>query len=117
MSDQPEITSRYADIEGVSVDPQSIPEKLRHLIPLAKEWAIGDDVERSEYMDRINETLHPQLQAFVDAVWPLLQPIQDWCQAQETKTPVPDEAVLFSMMCEACAEAGAMYVEPPESMT
>lgn len=33
------------------LDPQSVPADLRHLIPLARQWGIGDDVERLAKVD------------------------------------------------------------------
>ncbi len=44
------VTSRYADIDGVCIDDKKVPERLRHLIPFAKHWSIGDDVERVDVM-------------------------------------------------------------------
>lgn len=34
-----------------SLDPQNVPADLRHLIPLAHLWGIGDDVERLAKVD------------------------------------------------------------------
>jgi hypothetical protein len=28
------------------LDPENVPVELRHLIPLAQQWGIGDDIER-----------------------------------------------------------------------
>jgi hypothetical protein len=33
------------------LDPQNVPADLRHLIPLAQQWGIGDDVERLAKVD------------------------------------------------------------------
>lgn len=40
-----EITSRYADVPDVLIDESKILPALRHLLPLAREWSIADDVE------------------------------------------------------------------------
>lgn len=46
------LASRYADQPGVSIDEQNVPKQLRALLPLARIWAIGDDVERSDFMEQ-----------------------------------------------------------------
>ena len=33
------------------LDSQAVPAELRHLIPLAQEWGIGDDVDRAAKVD------------------------------------------------------------------
>jgi hypothetical protein len=43
------ITSRYGD--QVPIDPERVPVEFRHLLSLAKEWSIGDDVELDGYID------------------------------------------------------------------
>lgn len=103
------ITSRYADLDDVALDPQRIPEQFRHLLDHAKEWAIGDDAERADYMAQVPRG---HLQAFVNAVWPLMGEIEAWCQEHREEVPEPDEVMLFDWMCESAAEAVACHVEP-----
>ena len=97
----PMITSRYADVEGVSIDAEQVPEKLRHLIPHAKTWAIGDDVERLAFIE--SQPIEKK-RAFVDAVRPHFEDLRSWSVARQSETPVPDEVVLLDMMSEAAAE-------------
>ena len=99
-----EITSRYAELDGVSLDPDRIPEKLRHLLGLARVWAIGDDVERQRFLESVSME---EKKAFVDAVDPLQEELAAWSQERSSDTPVPDEVVLYDMMAEAAAEAVA----------
>jgi hypothetical protein len=37
---------------GYALDPGKVPEPLRHLVPLARRWGVGDDVERMELIER-----------------------------------------------------------------
>ena len=101
------VTSRYADIEGVVIDPSKVPEHFRHLIPLAQHWSIGDDVERADMMWL---TPYEELKAMVLAVSPLSDQIWHWCSSHHTDIPVPDEVVIFDMLSQAAAEADALHV-------
>ena len=95
------ISSRYAELKGVAINPANVPEALRPLIPYAKEWAIGDDVERSGYMASVSFELKED---FVTMVWPHMDAIESFCSKHRNETPVPDEVVLFDMMAKAAAE-------------
>jgi hypothetical protein len=102
------VTSRYSDIEGVVVDPAKVPEPFRHLIPLAKHWSIGDDVERINLM---RLTPEEELKALVLAVRPFTDAIWNWCSSHQDDIPVPDEVVVFDALSEAAAEAEQLYIE------
>jgi hypothetical protein len=102
------VTSRYSDIVGVVIDPMKVPERLRHLIPLAKHWSIGDDVERADMMWL---TPYEELKALVLAVRPFRDDIWNWCSPHHTDAPVPDEVTLFDMLSQSAAEAEALHVE------
>ncbi len=97
----PVITSRYADTEGVTIDPEKIPAALRPLVPYARVWAIGDDEERLAFARRQSSE---DKRAFVEAVRPLFDELEAWCASRRSEAPVPDEVVLFDMMAEAYAE-------------
>ena len=95
------ITSRYADIPEVSIDPEKLPKSLRELLPFAKEWAISDDLER----DRFAQSKSPEeKRVFINAVWPRMPQIESYCSEYRDEVPVPDEVVLFDMLMEAAAE-------------
>jgi len=99
-----EITSRLVDElrqMNISIKPNSVPENLRDLLPLAEKWAIGDDVERDYFVHTVSEE---EKKEFIDKVWPRMDEIETWCSTQRDKTPVPNEALLFDMMAEAAAE-------------
>jgi hypothetical protein len=102
------VTSRYAEIEGVTLEPSVVPESIRHLIPLAKYWSIGDDVERADMMWL---TPYADLKAMVLAVLPFADVIGKWCSSHHADIPVPDEVVVFDMLTEAAAEAEALHVD------
>ncbi|EMI21551.1 hypothetical protein RMSM_01516 [Rhodopirellula maiorica SM1] len=102
MDDEQTIRSRYADLDGVVIDPDSIPGSFRHLLPDALEWSIGDDVERDRYMAQLTE---PQLQSFDDAIWPHMTNIGDWCRDQRGAIPVPDAVIVFDHLTQSAAEA------------
>lgn len=96
-----EMTSRYSDIPEVKIDPNNVPEQFRHLIPLAVEWCIGDDVEREEYIAAASEE---KKREFADAFAPHFDDLWNWHQASAHLSPQPDELVLFDMAAEAAAE-------------
>lgn len=105
------VTSRYSDMDGVVIDSLNVPERIRHLIPLARHWSVGDDSERGDLM-----LLTPaeELKALVVAVRPYQDEIRQWCSAHHADVPVPDEVVLFDMLSQAAAEAEAVHVELDE---
>jgi len=102
------VTSRYSDIDGVVIDSMKVPERLRHFIPLAKHWSIGDDVERADMMWL---TPYEELRELVLAVWPLRDEIWNWCSRHHADFPVPHEVTLFDMLGQAAAEAEALHVD------
>ena len=95
------VTSRYADIEGVVIDPENVPADLRDLIPLAKKWAISDDVERDIFEQVVS---FEEKKEFIDKVWPQMERLEEYCAKFRNKVPVPDEVVLLDMMTTSAAE-------------
>jgi hypothetical protein len=105
------VTSRYADVPGVSIDVEKIPERFRGLIEFAKYWSVGDDAERADLMWL---TPYCELKAFAAAVWPLIPEINAWCAQHRDDVQVADEVILFDIMQEAAAEAVACHVDLDE---
>lgn len=100
---------RYSDY--VKIDESQVPEKFRHLIPFARYWSIGDDVDRVNLMKR---TSRARKKALVDAVRPLWAELSEWCdESHGFATPVPEEVVIFEMLFEAVAEAEYDVYPPP----
>jgi hypothetical protein len=96
------IRSRYAECEGVAIDPGRVPEDLRAVVEIARRWAIGDDVERQAFLASVTPE---ERRAFVDLVGPRLEAIEAYCSSLRQEVPIPDEVVLLDMMTEAFAEA------------
>lgn len=104
-----DITSRYADDARVVIDPAKVPEQFRHLIPLAKEWSIGDDVELEACIARCAEH---KLRELVVAFRPHFDELWLWHEACDEMIPQPDELVLFDIAANAAASVQAMLREP-----
>ena len=94
--------SRYADNPGVNIDEGYVPAEFRPLLALACTWAIGDDVERDEFM---NSSTIEAKKEMVDAVYPHFDSLAAWSATENQKIPVRDEAILLDMLAEAAAEA------------
>ena len=93
-TDASSIASRY------SLDPANVPLDLRPLVQMAERWGIGDDVERSEYMEQAAPT---EREALKMAVAPLQARITAWLDSFGTK-PMSDEAAAFMYMQLAIEE-------------
>jgi hypothetical protein len=83
-----------------SVQSDNVPEGLRHLVPLAKKWGIGDDVERGEFIERASDA---DRQALMDAIAPHQNEITAWLDSFGT-SPMTDEAAAFMYMQLAVEE-------------
>jgi len=99
------ITSRYADDSRVIIDSNQVPEAFRHLIPLAKEWSIGDDVELERYfLSRTQQENRDLVEQFT----PHQEDLWQWHLACKDMIPRPDELVLFDIAANAAASVQAM---------
>ena len=96
---------RYTDDQKVMIDPTRVPPEFRHLLPLAKEWAIGDDVELDSY---IADASDAKKQELVAAFSPHFDGLWKWHQACEKMVPQPDELVLFDMAANAADTVKSM---------
>ena len=94
--------SRYADVLGITIDEQYVPKAFRSLLPLARIWAIGDDIERNDFMESCSPEAMKEL---VDAVYPHFDGLAEWSAVENQKIPLRDEVVLLDMLAEAAAEA------------
>ena len=101
------ITSRYTDIPEVSIDPSKIPEKFRHLVPLAREWSISDDVELEE---SIESSPPEKMKAVVEAFAPHFDALWEWHKQCEHLVPQPDELVMFDIASEAADTVQSMML-------
>lgn len=85
---------------GYELQAEDVPENLRHLVPLAEKWGIGDDVERAEFIER---AAIGDRQALVRAITPYQSQITAWLDSFGTD-PLSDEAAAFMYMQLAVEE-------------
>jgi hypothetical protein len=84
----------------MAFDMHKVPSELRPLAPLIPEWSIGDDLRRSEQVERASTT---ELTTMVQAVTPVLQKIDDLIAAQDEA--LSDEALQLGRLAKATLEA------------
>jgi hypothetical protein len=94
------IHSRYSDDPNVVIDSSKVPAEFQHLIPLAIEWCIGDDLELDEYIDAASEE---EKRAFVNAFSPQFNALWEWHESCAGIIPQPDELVMFDNAAHAAA--------------
>ena len=81
----------------------NVPEDLRHLVPLAERWGIGDDVERNAAVDRATAADRAELEG---AIAPSDARITAWLDSFRQQ-PMTDEAAAFMYMQLALEEMRA----------
>lgn len=87
-------TSRY------ELQAEKVPADLRHLVPLAEKWGIGDDVERGEFIEQATAS---ERQDLIRALAPHQNAITAWLDSFESN-PMTDEAAAFMYMQLAAEE-------------
>ena len=98
------ITSRYSDIPEVVINESKIPVEVRHLLPLAREWSISDDVELEDFIAAAS----PEKQReFFEAFRPHFDALAKWNRESQGLVPQPDELVLFDIAANAAATVGS----------
>jgi hypothetical protein len=85
------------------LNPEQVPEDLRHLVPLAEKWGIGDDVDRNAKVERATPAERSELRA---AITPASSSITTWLDSFG-KEPMSDEAAAFMYMQLALEEMPA----------
>ncbi len=81
----------------------NVPEDLRHLVPLAERWGIGDDVDRNAAVDRATPAERAELER---AIAPADTRITAWLDSFRQQ-PMTDEAAAFMYMQLALEEMRA----------
>jgi hypothetical protein len=81
----------------------NVPEDLRHLVPLAERWGIGDDVDRNAAVDRATPAERDELER---AIAPSAARITAWLDSFRQQ-PMTDEAAAFMYMQLALEEMRA----------
>ena len=100
-----EETSRQAssNYTTVQLNANNVPEDLRHLVPLAERWGIGDDVDRNAAVDRATPAERQELER---AIAPSDARITAWLDSFRQQ-PMTDEAAAFMYMQLALEEMRA----------
>lgn len=100
--------SMYAENRPqISLDPENVPERLRHLIPLAEKFGVSCDITRHDLGYETSDEEKRQLGAAL-AGWH--RDIAKWLNDWEFPMPLPNEAYVFMQMCvfemEECGGPG-----------
>lgn len=99
---------RSADETGrVRLDQARVPAHLRHLVPLAEKWGIGDDGIRNERVDKASTAERRELH---DAFYEPFEQITEWLNSFG-KSELPAEAVAFMYAQLALDEMGYFILE------
>jgi len=67
-----------------TLDPNKVPQALRHLTSLAEKWGIGDDIERATLISTLTIT---ECEELVNLVPPLEDAFDEWLAGPETANP------------------------------
>jgi hypothetical protein len=89
------------------LDPVQVPAELRHLVPLAETWGIGDDIIRN---DLINKSSSGEKRELHDSLYAPFERITEWL-ASFTERPLSAEAEAFMYMQTALDEMGYYILE------
>lgn len=73
------------------LDPGKVPADLQDLVPLAQRWGIGDDIVRSERVQKATDAQRSELRA---AFGPRQARITAWLDSFG-QGPMPEEAAAF----------------------
>jgi hypothetical protein len=82
------------------LDSAAVPVDLRHLVPLAERWGIGDDVDRN---DRVRSATAAEREELQSAITPLYARITAWLDSFGGGA-MSDEAAAFMYMQLALEE-------------
>lgn len=85
------------------LNPEQVPEDLRHLVPLAEKWGIGDDVDRNAKVESSTPAERNELRA---AITPASSSITTWLDSFG-KEAMSNEAAAFMYMQLALEEMPA----------
>jgi len=89
------------------LDPVQIPTDLRHLVPLAEKWGIGDDIIRNDLIDKSSSVERRELH---DSLYAPFEKIAEWLTSFAGR-PLSAEAEAFMYMQTALDEMGYYILE------
>jgi hypothetical protein len=101
----------------LQLDPANVPAHLRHLIPLAEKWGIGDDIIRNDLIDKSSVA---EKRGLHDALYAPFERVSEWLDSF-AEQPLSPEAEAFMYMQTALDEMGYYILEekraaPPDSL-
>ena len=91
----------------LELDPTRVPDHLRHLVPLAERWGIGDDIIRNDVVDKSSDAEKRELH---DALFEPYERITEWLSSFEGR-PLSPEAEAFMYLQAALGEMGYYILE------
>lgn len=91
----------------IKLDAARVPTHLRHLIPLAEKWGIGDDIIRNDFIDKAASSEKQELH---DALYGPFEAITAWLNSFGSG-PLPKEAEAFMYMQGALDEMGIFILQ------
>jgi hypothetical protein len=109
----------YAENRPIlNLDPANVPADLRHLVPLAEKWGVGDDIIRN---DLVNKSSIAEKREAHDAIYAPFGRITEWLASFGAR-PLTPEAEAFMYLQSALDEMGFHILEekraePPVRVT
>jgi hypothetical protein len=85
---------------SATLDPNQVPESFRHLVPLARQWGVGDDDERGALTSRASAV---EREALTNAMVPHQADITAWLDSF-APDEMSDEAAAFMYLQLALEE-------------
>ena len=89
------------------LDPVQVATDLRHLVPLAEKWGIGDDIIRNDLIDKSSSAEKRELH---DSLYAPFERITEWLTSFAGR-PLSAEAEAFMYMQTALDEMGYYILE------
>ena len=94
------IEDRFPEDVSERSNESEIPNDFRDLLPLFKDWAIADDLERTE---KIARSSNQELKTVIDAVFPRIDQINAYLDSFES-SPFTHEATLLGKLAELVSD-------------
>ena len=89
-------TLPHPEAKPPKLDPESVPEAFRHLIPLAEKYGISDDCYLDDVIDSLDEAELRECASFLDSYDAVLN---DWLAGPAAAGPeYSNEYVAFSAL-------------------
>ena len=93
--------------QTLTLNPADVPANLRHLVPLAEKWGIGDDIIRNDFIEKSSEAAKRELH---DAMYEPFEQVTEWLNSFAGSS-LPPEGEAFMYMQTALDEMGYYILE------